>query len=179
MKDKKEILDIIIRYSLIIILAIPNLFLFYFIFTPLTVYPVYWVLGIFSDASLLGNNIILTNGIPIELIKACIAGSAYYLLLILNLSIPKIEIKKRIKILMLSFSTLLTFNIIRILVLVLIYFQGLAFFDITHKFFWYFMSTVFVVGIWFFQIRYFKIKEVPVYSDIKLLIKEIKKNNGV
>ena len=91
-----DISDIILRYLILVLVAIPNLWLFYLIFTPLTAYPVYWLLSLPYDASILSNNIILINqAISIELVEACIAGAAYYLLLILNLSTPKIKIKKR------------------------------------------------------------------------------------
>ena len=55
------------------------------------------VLGLFFDTLLMGNVILLDNRIPIEIVPACVAGSAYYLLLILNLSIAKIKLKTRIQ----------------------------------------------------------------------------------
>ena len=54
-----------------------------------------------------------------------------------------------------------------------VFFLGFSFFDITHKVFWYFISTIFVVGIWFIEIKIFKIKEIPFYSDLNLLYKNI------
>jgi len=169
MKKKfKEAYDIFLRYLIIILIAFPNLFIFYFIFTPLTVYFVYLLLNIFFDASVSGNIIDIPN-YSIEIIKACVAGSAYYLLLILNLSTPKIKLKKRLKILGFSFGFLLIVNILRIFLLSL--FLGSYWFDITHKLFWYSLSTIFVIGIWFTSVKLFKIKEIPVYSDMKFLFK--------
>lgn len=172
MKKKSRILDIVSRYLILILISIPNLWFFYFVFTPLTIYPVYFFINFFFDASLIGN-IILINKVPIEIIEACIAGSAYYLLLILNLSTPKINLKKRITMILISFVSLLVLNIIRISLLIFIFFYGYSFFDITHQLFWYFMSILFVVVIWFAEVKYFKIKEIPFYSDIKLLYKNI------
>ena len=176
-KESKNILNIFIRYLILILVGIPNLWIFYLIFTPLTVYPVYFILNLFFDASLFGNLILLNKSLPIEIIKACVAGSAYYLLLILNLSIP-MEIKKRAKILLFSFSSLLVLNILRILLLSLLFASGASSFDITHKLFWYLGSTIFVVGIWFAGIKIFKIKEIPFYSDLKKLgfLKKTKKS---
>ena len=172
-KSKENISDIVLRYFILILAAIPNLWLFYAIFTSLTVYPVYWLLGIFYDASLLNNNIILLNqAISIELIEACIAGSAYYLLLILNLSTPNIKTKKRVKILLVAFASFLIVNILRIFALSLVAASGSSFFDITHKIFWYSLSTIFVVAIWFAEVRAFKIKNIPFFSDIKFLYKQ-------
>ena len=174
-KKKGDISDIILRYIILVLVAIPNLWLFYLIFTPLTAYPVHWLLNIFYDASLLNNNIILINqAISIELIEACIAGSAYYLLLILNLSTPGIKIKKRMKILLLAFASFLIINILRIFILSLVAVSGSSFFDITHRIFWYALSTVFVVVIWFAEVRIFRIKAIPFYSDVKFLYKNMR-----
>jgi len=167
-KISKQFLDIFIRYAILVVVAFPSLWLFYFIFTPITVYPVYFLLNLFFDASLM-NNTILVGKCPVEIIKACVAGSAYYLLLILNLTIPKIKLYKRIKMIILSFASFLIINILRIFLLSIIFLEESAWFDITHKLFWYLGSIVFVVGIWFAGIKLFKIKEVPFYSDVKFL----------
>ncbi len=174
-----NIRGILTRYSLLVLSALFNLWIFYFIFTPLTVYPVYFIIKFFSGALLDGNNIILiTESIitgRIEMIPACIAGAAYYLLFLLNLSTPNIKLKKRIKMILLSFLSLLLLNVARIVVLILIFMSGASFFDVTHKLFWYVLSTIFVVGIWFAQVKIYRIKEIPVYSDINYLIESMKK----
>lgn len=167
---KKEYINLVLRYLILIIVAIPNLYLFYLIFTPLTVYPVYFVFNLFYDV-VLSNNTLLFNGYDLEIVNACVAGAAYYLLLMLNLATPKIKIKKRLKMILFSFSALLTLNVIRIIFLGFLHVAGSAFFDITHLVFWYFISIIFVVGLWFFQVKYFKIKEIPFYSDLKFLYK--------
>ena len=175
----KNPLKIFIRYLIIILIAIPNLFVFYFIFTPATIYPVFGAFKILFNEVLLNSNIFQINReFFLEIIPACIAGSAYYLLFVLNLSTPKIKIKKRIKMILFSFAFLLILNILRILILSLIFVYSSAtsnLFDITHKLFWYFGTTIFVVLIWFIEVKTFKIKEIPIYSDIKYLYKEIKK----
>ncbi len=171
MKKGSILLDIFIRYLILVIVAIPNLWIFYLVFTPLTAWPVKWLLDIFYDVSLISGKIILVNrSIPIELIEACIAGAAYYLLMILNLATSGIRIKKRINILLLTFGVFLALNILRIFILSLIAVSGSSFFDITHKFFWYSLSTIFVVAIWFGAVKTLKIKDIPFYSDLKLLL---------
>lgn len=157
------------RYIILIISTFPNLIIFYFVFTPLTIYPVFFLFSLFFDVTLRNTTIFMSNCPFIELIEACIAGSAYFLLLILNLSIPNIKISKRILMIVSSFIVLLLVNIIRIFVLGLLFFSGTKWFDITHEIFWYFGSIVLVVLIWFFEVKLFKIKEVPFYSDIKFL----------
>ena len=172
----KKYLSLIIRYLLILLIALPNLYIFYAIFTPLTIYPLYFILKIFFDVSL-SEATILLNGFQIQIIKACIAGSAYYLLFALNLSTPNINIKQRIKMLCFSFLSLLVLNVIRIFSMILLLFYGASFFDATHKFFWYFVSTMLVVLIWFAGVRFFKIRQIPVYSDFNYLYKFSKNNS--
>ena len=122
MKKKKSNLSIsgiILRYFLLILAALFNLWIFYAIFTPLTVYPVYFLIKLFFNTSLLGNTLFINNSIPIVLIEACIAGSAYYLLFIFNMSIPNIKPKKRVSMILFSFLSLLVLNILRIVSLFL------------------------------------------------------------
>ena len=163
--------NIAVRYLILVAVAIPNLWIFYFIFTPLTIYPVLFLLNLFYQAELAGNTITIAGCASIEIIKSCIAGSAYYLLLVLNLSVPKIKLNKRLKMISLSFLVLLSFNILRIFLLSLLYISGNSLFDFTHWFFWYFLSTIFVVAIWFAEVRLFKINKIPVYSDIKEILR--------
>lgn len=171
-KVSKQFLDILIRYAILVLVAIPNLWLFYFIFTPLTVYPVYFLLNLFFVASLSGNVINIINIISIEMIPACIAGSAYYLLLILNLSIQKLNLKKRLNLILFTFLFFLIINILRVFLLSLLAISGSPLFDITHKIFWYVGSIIFVIGIWFVGVKLFKIREIPFYSDIRFLYKK-------
>lgn len=177
-KTKKrfsEIPSIIIRYLILVLTGIPNLWIFYFIFTPLTVYATYFLLGLFFDVSLMRNIVLISNYLPIEIIRACVAGSAYYLLLILNLATPKIKFNQRMKLILFSFSSFFVLNILRIILLSFALVRGVSWFDFAHIFFWYIGSIVFVIGIWFIGVRMFKVKEVPFYSDLKLLASRIKK----
>lgn len=173
-KEMKPIWDIIFRYLILILVGFTNSGIFYLIFTLVTIYPVYFLLGLFFNPSL-ASNIIILNNIPIEIIGSCIAGSAYYLLLILNLATPGIKIKKRICIFLFSSLAFLTLNILRIVLLSIMFVSGVSLFDITHKLFWYLGSTIFVVGIWFLSVKIFKIKEIPFYSDIMFLLASSKK----
>ena len=109
-KDEKYLYDLLIRYSILIIIAVFSFNVFYFVFRPLTVYPIVWLLDIFFDTNLISPIILVLEGIAIEFIPACIAGAAYYLLLMLNLSTPKMKLEKRIKFLLTSFLVFLKFS---------------------------------------------------------------------
>lgn len=170
----KEYWSIFARYFILILVAIPGLSIFYYFLKPLTIYPSFFLLNIFYEASLSDNTIfvgnLLSGGvIPIEIIEACVAGSAYYLLLILNLSVPNISLPKRIWAIAFSFGSFLAINILRIFILSFMAISGSSLFDVTHIVFWYVLSTIFVVGVWLLEIRLFKIKEIPFYSDIRYL----------
>lgn len=176
MKQVDSIKSIIIRYLILLIIPLENLFIFYLIFTPLTIYSVYFISKLFSNSTILVQNYILIQEKPFQIVSACIAGSAYYLLLILNLSTPKINIKTRLKSILFSFTLLLILNIARILVLILIFFHSPDVFITTHKILWYFLSTIFVVSIWLLTIKLFNISSIPIYSDIKFLTQVSRKN---
>jgi exosortase/archaeosortase family protein len=174
-KRLNYIYSIFIRYLILIITALPSFWIFYFIFTPLTLYPSYFILSLFFKTVLSGNTIFLGNYLtPIEIVDACVAGSAYYLLLILNLSIPNIKFTRRIKMLCFAFVSFLIVNILRIVLLSAILVLKPNIFDISHKLSWYLGSIILVVGIWFLEVKMFKIKEIPFYSDIKSVLKNIK-----
>ena len=183
-KKKKSIINksgnlfnIFIRYFILLVVSVPSLWIFYSIFTPLTVYSVFFLLQIFFQASLSGNTILLQNNLSIELIEACIAGSAYFLLLILNLSVPKISLKNRIKLLLFSYISFFVVNILRIFIFSLLLINGSPWFSTLHLLFWYVGSIVFVAAIWFIGIKILRIKEIPFYSDLKTMIKFRKRSS--
>ena len=169
-KTTKGFLDLFLRYLILVLLGLTNIWVFYIIFTPLTIYPVYHLFNLLFESVLIGNVIYVGEKV-IEIIPACVAGAAYYLLLILNLITPSIKIKKRTKMIVWSFAVLLILNILRIFLLGLLYLGDFAWFDIAHKIFWYFFITLFVVAIWFKEVKKYKIKEIPFYSDLKFLYK--------
>lgn len=164
--------SIFIRYILLLVLSINGLFVFYFVFTPLTIFPLYFLFSAFFEVLLdFANSIIYVQSVPIEIIDACVAGSAYYLLLIFNLSTPKIKISSRLKMISFSFLSFLIINILRIFVLAIMYIYGSPYFEIAHKISWYAGSVVAVILIWFYQVKAYSISEIPFYSDLKFLYK--------
>lgn len=170
-KDTKKFLDIVLRYFILAFIAILGFDIFYYIFLPLTEYPVFWMLDLFYEPILNGQMIIIGNNI-IEIIGACVAGSAYFFLLILNLSTPNVKFGKRINMLGFAFLAFLIFNIIRIFGLSLMYLNNSPLFDFTHKLFWYLGSTLLVVFIWFIEVKLFGIRKIPFYSDLKYMYKQ-------
>lgn len=165
-KRYEKIIFLFVRY-IILILAGIFLSVFYKLFFPLTIWLTYFLLSLFDNVSIFGN-LLLTSGGAIEIVDSCIAGSAYFLLLILNLTTP-MNIKKRLYSLIFSFLFLLILNVLRIFFLSILYIKNYLFFDVVHSIFWIVLSVLFVIGIWFLTIKLFKIKRIPIYSDIKYI----------
>jgi exosortase/archaeosortase family protein len=168
----KVVISLIWRYILIILLGLGNLWVFYTLFKPLTVGLTATILSIFSQTSMLSGKI-LFDGILIEIIPACVAGSAYYLLTILLFSTPNIKLARRGLILVSTFLAFFIFNVLRLVILALI--NKSIYFETIHLIFWYALSTLFVVIIWVLSVKYFKIKDTPIYTDVKTLLKLSKK----
>ncbi len=175
MQNNKGLVLILLRYLFLLALS---LFLLLPVFADtvliLTIYPVSFMLNLFFESFVMGN-LILVQRVSIELIPACLAISAYLLLVALNLLVAMSPLKR---ILSLTFSILLllSLNIARIFVLAMWIIKDVAYYDIVHKFVWYFLSTLLVVGVWFLTAYLFNIKEYPVYSDVKAIKNYITKN---
>ena len=170
--DKKPIF-VLSRYIILLVLML-SLSLIYKILTPLTLYSTAGLLKLFYQASINKNIIFIVPKTIIQIIPSCVAGSAYLLLMILNISVP-MKLKQRVYSIFFSIILLFIVNILRIFFLTILLINDFRFFDITHKLFWYVLSTIFVVGIWFLTAYLFKIKQIPIYTDIKYLTENIKR----
>ncbi len=170
--NNKVVRNLIVRYFLLILLGLGNLSIIYFLFTPLTVYPVFLFFKQFYNAHLSTGNVIQIGIDNIRLISACIAGAAYYLLLILNLATP-LNFKKRMQSLAFLIFSFLILNIIRIIVFSIFFLKKYPFFDLSHELVWYFGSSVLIIILWFVNVWLFKIKEIPVYTDARNLLQDM------
>ncbi len=175
----KEFFGIFLRYFLLVLLGAFNLWIFYAIFTPLTIYLSYFFLSLIDEGTILiSDNIFRFRGSFAQIIPACVAGAAYYLLCILNLTTPMSAVKrvKSFSFIILSFFVL---NVARIIIFTFLMTQGYQFFDLAHRTFWYFGSTVLVVLIWFANIFLFNIRTIPIYSDFKNIFGDILKRKTI
>jgi exosortase/archaeosortase family protein len=123
-------------------------------------------------------SLVSINGrtINANIIPACIAGAAYYLLTIFNLTTP-MKVYKRIGSLFFILGIFFLLNTTRIIIFMIILINGnINFFDIAHSTSWYFGSTVLIILIWFANVLIFRIRAFPVYTDLKNLLKEATKS---
>ena len=169
---ENRLILIFLRYLSILVIALFAFSYFYKIFLPLTIYPANFLLNLCYNSQIQSSSIIVNN-IQIVLIEACIAGSAYFLLLLLNLSVP-MKPKTRFLSIIFSLALFLALNIARIFIFSILYINNFKYFEITHLLFWYLVSGVFVFLVWLVTIRTFKIKEIPFYTDLHFVYKLIK-----
>ncbi|MBU3923514.1 MAG: pacearchaeosortase [Nanoarchaeota archaeon] len=166
-KQSKKILGLFSRYLTILLLGLGNLYIIYKILTPLTVNTLNLILSTFANP-IVTNNAIILNNTMIKIVPACVAGSAFYLLLLLILSTENIKPKTRTKAIITALIAFFILNILRILILIPMI--STQYFETAHWIFWHLISTIFVVGTWFAVVKIYKIKSIPICSDIKFII---------
>ncbi|MFA5173724.1 MAG: pacearchaeosortase [Candidatus Pacearchaeota archaeon] len=164
----KNIIYIFLRYIILLGLMF-SLPIIYRILIPITVYLTSFLLSLIYNIRIMGSMIMVNSFISIEIISSCVAGSAYLLLLILNLTTP-MKLNQRIKSIIFSLTLFFILNILRIFIFSILIVNNFKYFDLTHELSWLLISTLFVVGIWFLTAKLFKIKNIPIYSDIKYLL---------
>ena len=144
------------------------------IFYPLTIYIPYYILNLLKVKTFIFQPYLITSSSYIRVSDACAVISAYFLLLILVIITKDISLKKRIKIFMFGSIIILTINLARILSLIYILENyGFNAFQQTHDFLWLILGSVLVAFTWIFLIKHYKVKSIPIYSDIKYLLKQV------
>ena len=163
--ERRKLVLLISRYTITLLLGL-FISLFYKIFTPLTLRTLYLSLSMISDVHLFGYSLVV-DGFVIDIIPACVSGSAYYLLFVLNMLTP-MSVIKRFLLLLSSFFMFFVFTILRILFLIylLIRHTPSSLYGIIHKLLWFFVSTLLVLFIWLLSTRLLNIKEIPLLSDV-------------
>jgi len=153
-----------------IILFFVPLNFFYFLFTKPTIYGVKYSLFFYNP--LLIENSLIIQDYKFNIISACVAGFAYFLLWILMLSTKDIRLLDRTKVFLFGALLLYIFNIIRISSLIFISINfGMNLFEQIHMFLWNLLSGIVVAIIWIISVKIFNIKAIPFYSDAKYLYK--------
>ena len=161
--------SIILRYGFAILLAL-SYPVFYFVFSPLTIFSTFFLLDPFFQVTLVGSSI-LFDSVAFTFIPACTAASAYILLGVLILLTRNIGFRKGLQMFFIGSGAILVMNIVRIISLMWVRLNlGQNYFDAVHVLMWYGVSTLFVFLVWVLLNKWYQIKEVPVYSDIKTVM---------
>lgn len=116
---------------------------------------------------------ILGGEATVNVVKYCVTASAYYLLTILCIITMGIALWKRILMFLIGTALIFGMNIARIVVLIIILINNQEVFKPAHFIFGLLLSIGYVALIWVLLSLLFKVKTVPVLSDIKFLTNEI------
>jgi len=145
------------------------------IFYPLTIYFNYFLLKLISYQVFIIPPYLITSENYIRFSQACAAVSAYFLLLLLIVLTKDIRFKTMIKISLLGSAMIFAVNTARILILIAVLEKyGFNTFQQTHDVLWIIFGSLLVALTWIFLARYYKIKSIPIYSDIMYLLKQTK-----
>ena len=176
--NKKEILSLITRFSIIIIILLIPINLFQELFQSITLKIIVFFLELSEASPIIGkysvqNSIEIFGTTYIDIVKYCVTSSAYYLLTILTVITKGIPLIKRILMFLIGSFLIFLMNIIRIMILIVILLkQSLEVFELAHTTFFMILSVLYVIIIWILLSSIFKVKTIPVYSDMKDLIKK-------
>jgi exosortase/archaeosortase family protein len=119
----------------------------------------------------------IINNTLLRFIPSCIGASAYCFLLAIILLTKDIKLKTRINLFLFGSLLILILNILRIEVLIYILMKyGSDLFRTARESFWLFISGVYVAAVWLFLAWKFKIKTIPVYSDLRYIFKKLKRS---
>lgn len=144
------------------------------IFFPLTLKSTYLIYHFLNPPLFLFDSYLITFNNYIKFTPACAAISAYFLLLLLTISTKDIKLLTRTKIFLLGSLILFIINLIRILTLLFILERyGFNLFQQIHNFLWIFLGSLLVALTWILLTHHYKIKSIPIYSDLKYLLKQI------
>ena len=161
--------NLVVRSSIALLIPLDLLL---YILTPLTIYPIYFIMQLLKYNPKLSFDAILINNYSLIFAPACIAVGAYYFLSLLVLFTKDIKLKDRVYCILLGSLLIWVMNIIRVTILIVVVINyGENWFELIHMTFWYAVSGVYAALIWIFLVYLFKIKSIPVYSDLKYLYK--------
>lgn len=167
---KQEVKVILFRYLIGVLLVVLSSFV-RFIFQPLTFFVSSGVAALFTDVTLVGTNVVRINTNEFVFVPACAAVLAYVLLYLLILFTRGISWRLGWKLALLGSVIIFVVNVLRIELLFVVFFVlGKDYFQTLHLFIWKFVSGVFVALLWIFLVHKYKVKAIPVVSDILFLL---------
>lgn len=150
--------------------------LFYVLFSWWTVQLSFFVISLFHSGATFMGTMISVGQHSIEIIPACVAASAYLLLALLILLTQGISFRKGMTLFLLGSVLILLANVARIEVLVALLVKGgKNYFETLHLFLWTVVSSMYVAGVWLFLCWRYKVRSIPVYSDLVALKKLLHK----
>jgi len=137
-------------------------------------YLAYSFVNLFHYIDLSGHSLFY-NFNEILIVKSCVGVHTYIFFTLFLLSLDE---KKVYKSWILSCVIFTFLNLLRIILLVLILIHfGNEIFDVVHLVFYQGLTSFIVIYLYIFMYKKYDFTSIPVYSDIKRLLKMYKKNN--
>ncbi|MEM4244929.1 MAG: pacearchaeosortase [Candidatus Nanoarchaeia archaeon] len=182
--------SLVIRVVLaLLLLTVPTMIfntnLFQYLFEGLTIKTVYFFLKIANIEAVIGNYgirhaIDIYGEYTLNIVKYCVTASAYYLFTLLTILVYDVSILKRIKMLIFGYAAIFLMNIVRILILVITLIEkGTDSFATAHDILGTILAIFYVIIMWVMLSFAMGIKNMPVITDIRILIGEMMKKNEV
>lgn len=166
---------LVLRVLTAIALFVIPVNVFQMMFSKLTLYASLPILKLLGYTFRVSGDMLFLNGQELEFVPACVATSAFYLLTLLILLTKDIKFKKMVHLFLAGSFLILLLNILRIdLLLIILIEYGDNLFDKVHIIFWHFVSSIYVACVWIFLTYKFRVKNIPVYSDLLYLFKHSK-----
>ena len=165
---------LIIRLLALIFISYPLLKV---IFMPITYQFVKEITSFFYNISTEGYSMTV-EGTTLNFVPACAAIAAFYLLFLLITTTKDLNFKISVKLFLIGGLLIFIANLIRIEFLTYLLVEyGKNYFEMVHIIIWSAISSIYIAVTWIFLVNYYRIKNIPVYSDIKYLLKKIKRRN--
>lgn len=121
---------------------------------------------------------ILGGDVTVNIVKACVTASAYYLLALFCIITMGIALWKRVLMFLIGSALIFGMNLARIVILIIILLGDSSVFRTTHDALGLLLSVGYVILVWILLSLLFKVKTIPFYSDIRFLVDEISKKEA-
>lgn len=116
----------------------------------------------------------------VDIVKYCVTAPAYYFYTLLVILVYGVSIWKRIELLILGYFAIFAMNLVRILILVVMLVEkGPDYFTTAHDILGTMLSIFYVIIIWVIFSLGLKVKNIPIITDIKILLGEIMNQDEV
>lgn len=176
---------IVLAVLLLTIPIIINKNIFQTLFEYLTLHSTFFLLRLANIDAAIGrygvtHAIDIFGEYTLNIVKYCVTASAYYLYTLFVILVYDVSIWKRIRLLILGYVAIFAMNVARILILVVMLVQnGPETFLTAHDFLGTALAIFYVIIIWTLFSIAMGIKNIPVITDIKILIGEMMKKDEV
>ncbi len=177
--------SLIIRVAIGLALLLIPINIFKIMFEAITLSLTYSLLKLADTGAVIGsygvrNAIDILGGYTVRIVEYCVTASAYYLYTLFVILVYDVSITKRIMLLVLGYFAIFVMNIMRILVLVIMLVdKGPEYFSTAHDLLGVALSIFYVIVIWILFSVAMGIKQIPIITDVRILIGEILKKDEV